>query len=460
MKANTDLDLLRSEMRRITTDIIRMVHRRMQLSKRIGEIKARFNIEVTDEGAEEDIRRSVTSLSSLIGMDPDSASKLLNILLIESVRVQEEQQPNNRQTHLGIFTKAKEMEATGKKIIHMEVGEPDFPPPRAVRDAMVRAYNSGHYHYTETAGISKLRQGIAKAIGYNTAERNIFVTPGARFGVFATIMSLVRPGDEVILIEPAWPAYRECTDFVGAKSRILRTNLAQNWTPDMQSLEALVTNNTKMIIINSPNNPTGKVLDGKTLEKVVGLAKDHNMYVLSDEVYSAYVYSQFSSILQHEYDKKIFLSSFSKSHAMTGFRVGFVISSKDILTKIGRVQALAMTSVSEPMQYSALAALREDNSHNVTKIKSRLDLIMDTLRLYSVPFYRPDGGLYVFPKINGDFTGRDLDLVERLLGAGVAIAPGSGFGESYYGFIRISACQPSKALLRGLSILINALSSR
>ena len=426
----------------------------MQISERIGEIKSKLNVDVTDEKVEQDVRNSVLRLAKEIGMDAEFSGKLLNVMLTESVKLQQRQQFTPRQTHLGIFMKAKQLEAAGKKIIHMEVGEPDYHPPRDVKSALIKSYESNRYHYTETKGILKLRQAIANKVQNSTKEDQVIITPGARFAVFSAFASLLGIGDEVISIEPAWPAYRECADFVGAKINLLKTTLEQQWIPNLRTLSSMINANTKMIVMNYPNNPTGKVLDEKITEKIVSLAKDNNMYLLSDEVYSDYTFNGFKSILEYDYDKSIMISSFSKGHAMTGFRVGYAIASKDIVDKMARIQATALTSVAEPMQHCAFAALKgNDPYQNKKKMKKRLDLICSRLRKISFRFFEPEGGMYVYPKFKNDIEDDDVAIVERLLDLGVAVAPGSGFGDSYRRFIRISGCQPEGILEQGLDRL-------
>ena len=448
-----EINRLRSEIRDITEKIMYEVHNRMQISKRIGEIKSKLNVDVTDEKVEQDIRKSISKLAKEIGMDAEFSGKLLSIILTESVKLQQRQQygSSQRQTHLGIFMKAKQLEATGKKVIHMEVGEPDYPPPNNVKSALIKSYESSHYHYTDTKGILKLRQAVANKVQNNTKEDQVIITAGARFAVFSAFVSLLRIGDEIISIEPAWPAYRECADFVGVKTNLLKTTLEQEWNPDVQTLGNMINTSTKMIVINYPNNPTGKVLEDKILEKIVSLAKDNNMYLLSDEVYSDYAFTGFKSVLEYGYDKSIMISSFSKGYAMTGFRVGYAIANTDIVDKMAKVQATALTSVAEPMQYCALTALEgNDPSKNKKIMKKRLDLVCNRLRKISFSFFEPEGGMYVYPKFKNEVLDDDVTIVERLLDLGVAVAPGSGFGDSYRRFIRISGCQSENVLQQGL----------
>src|SRR5919198_2484407 len=360
---NEDLELLRDKVRDVTTQIICNVQHRIELAKKIGEIKSRLGIDIRDEKVEQEVRMRVMLLANEIGMSGEFALQLLNILLAESENVQVEEHPQNavqKQTHISIFAKAKQLEASGKKIIHMEVGEPDYSPPAIVGTALAESFRLQQYHYTDTYGIPELRQAVAQNEGGGISRDQVIVTPGGRFAVFSAISSLVRAGQELIVIEPAWPAYKECADFVGARTRELSTTLENKWLPDTTQLEDMINLSTKMIILNYPNNPTGKVLDSKTMERIVLIAKDHALYLLSDEVYADYVFSEFNSIRKYGYDKSILVGSFSKRYAMTGFRVGYSIANKDIISKMAKVQAVGITSVAEPVQQAALAALGED----------------------------------------------------------------------------------------------------
>ena len=452
-----DLDILRDKVRGVTIRIMRAVQERMELAGKIGEVKSRLGIDIKDEKVENDIRMTVMSLAEEIGMSTEFALQLLNVLLGESEQVQvqnSEQRVVEKQTHLSIFSKARQLEASGKKIIHMEVGEPDYSAPARVGAALADSFEMKHYHYTDTQGIAKLRDAIATKEGGGISRDQVVVTPGGRFAVFSAITSLLRAGQEMIVIEPAWPAYKECADFVGARTKILRTTIENKWIPDTKQMERMINSSTKMIVLNYPNNPTGKVLDHKTMEKIVLLAKDHGLYLLSDEVYADYVFGEFTSIREYDYANSIVIGSFSKRYAMTGFRVGYGIANKDIISKMARVQAVAITSVAEPMQRAALAALEVDPSENVQLMKTRLDYVCSKLTKMSLRYIEPDGAMYVYPELpNGD----DLTIIERLLEKGVAIAPGTGFGDAYKRYVRISACQPEKTLEKGLDVIASVI---
>ena len=460
-KRNEELSNLRAEILDITLDIITKAHKRMKLSEQIGTIKGNLNIEIEDEKVEQEVRRSVIELSHALGVDPAFSGRLLNMLLMESIRLQQMQHKkigNNPMlaTHLSVFMKAKEMESLGKKIIHLEVGEPDYSPPRQIRNALIQSYNKKRYHYTDPRGLLKLRQAIAKKVGHGIYQDEVIVTTGGRFALFSAILSILRPGEEVISIEPSWPAYREFVDFAGGKVKTLGTTLENNWTPDTRQLEEMIGHHTKIIVLNYPNNPTGKILEEKDMTRIVSLAQDSGLFVISDEVYSEYAFKGFTSLNHFEYDKSTVVSSFSKSCAMTGFRVGYGIADKEILSRMARIQAIALTSVAEPMQYAALSAIDYDPARNVKLIKERLDLISEKLTGMSLDFVSPDGAMYVFPRIKG-LIQNDMTLVNKLLDLGVAVAPGSGFGQDYTQFIRISACQPKKLLARGLDAINSVL---
>ena len=452
-----DLDILRDKVRGVTIQIMRAVQERIELAGKIGEVKSRLGIDIKDEKVENDIRMTVMSLAEEIGMSTEFALQLLNVLLAESEQVQvqnSEQRVVEKQTHLSIFSKARQLEASGKKIIHMEVGEPDYSAPARVGAALADSFEMKHYHYTDTQGIAKLRDAIATKEGGGISRDQVVVTPGGRFAVFSAITSLLRAGQEMIVIEPAWPAYKECADFVGARTKILRTTIENKWIPDTKQMERMINSSTKMIVLNYPNNPTGKVLDHKIMEKIVLLAKDHGLYLLSDEVYADYVFGEFTSIREYDYAKSIVIGSFSKRYAMTGFRVGYGIANKDIISKMARVQAVAITSVAEPMQRAALAALEVDPSENVQLMKTRLDYVCSKLKKMSLRYIEPEGAMYVYPELpNGD----DLTIIERLLEKGVAIAPGTGFGDAYKRYVRISACQPEKTLEKGLDVIASVI---
>ena len=449
----SDINELRNEMDAVTLEMINLLKTRTDIAKQIGEVKKSIGKGVADEEREENLRRKIMKVTQEIGLDEALASKFLNFLLNESIKVQSE----NKQTHLSIFLKAKALEQEGKKIIHMEVGEPDFLPPEIVKKSLSKVFDEGFMKYGQAKGMPKFREALAKYVSqkFNAqiTQENIIVSPGARFSIFSAISTLLNPGDEMIVIEPAWPAYKDCALNSGIKVRTINTTLEKKWEPSVEEIKNIINSNTKMIVLNYPNNPTGKILPEKLQDDIINLAKENDLYVLSDEIYSQYAKTNWKSILSYNYEKSIVTQSFSKSHAMTGFRVGYAITSKKIIEKMVKLEALCLTNVSEPIQYVAMKALESDTSSNSKLIQNRLDMLTEKANEMGLKFMIPDGAMYIFAKIDQkDFDG--VEFANNSLEKGIAIAPGEGFG-NYKNFIRISACQDEKTLMEGMHILGN-----
>ncbi len=435
----------------VTLQMIRLLKDRTNIAKEIGEVKKNIGKGVTDETREDNLRGKVISLCQEIGLDEKIATKFLNFLLNESVKVQS----SNKQTHLSIFLKAKELEQQGKKIIHMEVGEPDFLPPTIVKEALEEVYDKGFLKYGQAKGMPIFREALAsyvnKKFNTNVFQENIIVSPGARFSIFTAITTLLNPGDEMIVIEPAWPAYKDCALNSGIKVRTINTSFENKWEPSIEQIQKTINPNTKMIVLNYPNNPTGKILPEKIQDQIIEIAKKNNLYVLSDEIYSEYVKSNWKSVLSYNYEKSIVTQSFSKSHAMTGFRIGYAIADENIIEKMAKLEALCLTNVSEPIQYIAMKALEADTSNNNKTVQSRLDVLIQKANEMNLDIVVPDGAMYIFARVNKEgFDG--VHFANSTLEKGLAVAPGEGFGD-YKNFIRISACQDEKTLIEGMNIL-------
>ena len=457
-KKMSDINELRNEMDAVTLEMINLLKTRTDIAKQIGEVKKSIGKGIADEEREENLRKKIMKVTQEIGLDETLAAKFLNFLLNESIKVQTE----NKQTHLSIFLKAKSLEQKGKKIVHMEVGEPDFTPPEIVKKSLSEVFDEGFMKYGQARGMPKFREALAKYVSekFNAevTQENIIVSPGARFSIFSAITTLLNPGDEMIVIEPAWPAYKDCALNSGIKIRTINTTLEKKWEPSIEEIKNTINSNTKMIVLNYPNNPTGKILPEKLQDAIIDLAKENNLYVLSDEIYSQYAKTNWKSILSYNYEKSIITQSFSKSHAMTGFRIGYAITSKEIIEKMVKLEALCLTNVSEPIQYVAMKALESDTSNNSKLIQNRLDKLSDKAKEMGLEFMIPDGAMYIFAKINQkDFDG--VEFANNSLEKGLAVAPGEGFG-NYKNFIRISACQDEKTLMEGMHILGNIMSEK
>ena len=446
----TELEELRKKIEEITVEMLSLLKTRTEIVQEIGKIKNEQGMSVQNESREDDLRELIKNECKKIGFDENTALKFLNFVLNESVKVQSAES----KTHLAIFLKAKELEQQGKKIIHMEVGEPDFQPPSSVKESLSQVYEKGFGKYGPTKGIPEFREKISKFVNKRFDAKinseNIMVTPGARFGVFLSITTLLAPGDEIIVVEPAWPAYRQCAINAGIKVRSIKTTLENRWEPKIDEIEGCINDNTKMIVLNYPNNPTGKILPKALQDQIVSISKKHNLYILSDEIYSNYSNGEWRSILSYDYDKTIVTQSFSKSHSMTGYRIGYVISDQDIIEKMAKLQALCLTNVSEPIQYTAMKSLEDDVSNNVKIMNERLTKLKEICKEMKLEFVAPDGAMYVFARTKNPINASELS--DELLNHGLAIAPGIGFGD-YNEFFRISACLDTKMLIEGMDIL-------
>jgi len=460
----SDIEEHRKKIEEITLEMIKLLKTRTDIAKQIGDAKASLGMTVTDEEREDALRTQVSKLCKEIDLDQSTALKFLNLLLNESVKVQSD----NKQTHLSVFLKAKALEEEGKKIIHLEVGEPDFKPPLSVKTALEEVYDKGYGKYGPAKGITELRRRLAEwtnaqfedYVTLNLDQENIMICPGARFAVYLAITTLLNPGDEIIVIEPSWPAYKDCALNAGIKVRTIKTTLETRWEPSIDQIKNAVNENTKMIVLNYPNNPTGKILSDELLDSIIQTAKKHDLYVLSDEIYSEYTLGPgagvdvqkfgHTSVLKFGYKKSIITESFSKWKAMTGYRIGYAIAESSIIDKMSKLQALSLTNVSEPIQYVALQALKVDTSRFGSMIASRQETLCSLAEDTGLEFIEPDGAMYLFAKTkykNFDAT----KFSEKLLEYGVAIAPGEGFGD-YKEFFRITAIDETR-LKEGMIIL-------
>ena len=446
----TELEKLREKIEEITLEMLSLLKIRTDIAQEIGKIKNQQGMSVSNESRENELRELVKKRCQEIELDSNVALKFLNFLLNESVKVQS----SESNTHLAIFLKAKELEQQGKKIIHLEVGEPDFEPPISVKQSLSEVYDKGFGNYGPAKGLPEFRKELANFANQNFDAKinleNVMVTPGARFGVFLSITTLLDPSDEIIIIEPAWPAYRQCAINAGIKVRSVKTTLENNWEPKIDEISSCINDNTKMIVINYPNNPTGKILPKVLQSHIVDIAKKHDLYILSDEIYSNYSNEEWTSILSYNYEKSIITQSFSKSHSMTGYRIGFLMSNQKIVERLVKLQALCLTNVSEPIQYTAMMSLEDDVTDNVKIMNERLVKLGEICKEMKLEFIKPDGGMYVFARTKNPINSSELS--DELLNHGVAIAPGIGFGD-YNEFFRISACLDTKTLIQGMDIL-------
>jgi aspartate aminotransferase len=456
-----DINNLRKEIEEVTTEIFQLIGKRLALAQKIAESKMKKGLPVEDVDAERRLKEIISKKCEAYGVDLDFGLRLLNMLIEESKSIQKDMIKKTDEkavfsTPYEVFAEAKKLERMGKRLIHLEVGEPDFGPPESVKEAVADALKSGYAHYTETAGIPQLREKIASVNNElyhaDISPEQVIVTPGGRYAVYLGIASILSPGDEAIVFEPAWPAYKDCVRAVQAKAVVVPSRLENGWEPDLDVFAEHVNRLTKLVILNSPNNPTGKVFGEGVLRHIVEVANEKGIYIMSDEVYSNFAFKPFKSILEFPDCKHIFVDSFSKTFGMTGFRVGYTISDTETVKKMVKIQNLCLTSVPEFVQYAAIKALdcKEDAKKYAKTVEDRIVFLCNALDKIPVSYHKPDGGFYVFPKLR-DENMDTQNFVKRLLTEkGVCVTPGTAFGEEYKNFFRVIACQPKNLLLEAV----------
>ena len=345
--------------------------------------------------------------------------------------------------------RARALEAQGRSVVHLEIGEPDFDTPENVREAAKRAIDDGRTHYPPFPGIPELRSAIAadSALrrGFAPDPANVYVTVGGKGVMYYAILALVDPGDEVIVPDPGYPIYESVTRFVGGTAVPIAIRQENNFRLDPDELASLVTPRTKLIVINSPANPTGGVLTREDLERIAAIAIEHDLVVLSDEIYSRILYTgEHTSIaaLPGMAERTIVLDGFSKTWAMTGWRLGYGIVPGWLNHGFGRLIINSVSGATTFAQVGAVEAIagpQDAVDMMVAEFKARRDLVVDGLNaLPGVTCLRPEGAFYVFPEISGTgLTG--AELADKLLNeAGVSVLAGTAFGQVGANHIRLS----------------------
>jgi aspartate aminotransferase len=349
-----------------------------------------------------------------------------------------------------VLARAKAMEATGRKVIHLEIGEPDFPTADHIVEAAVEALRNGQTHYVPAPGVPPLREAVAAFLERTGRMRitpdRVIVTPGAKPIMFFTIMALCGEGDEVLYPDPSFPMYESITAFAGATPVPIPLREENQFRIDTDELARLVTPRTKLLIINSPHNPCGSALTRADCEAIAEIALRHNLTVLSDEVYWAIKYGDepHASVLDVEgmADRTILLDGWSKTFAMTGWRLGFGVFPPALVEPVTRLVINSVSCTSAFSQYAAAAALGgpwEPVERMVEEFRRRRSVIVAGLNdIPGITCLEPQGAFYVFPNITG--TGlTSSELAGRLLDdAGIAALSGTAFGRYGEGYLRFS----------------------
>lgn len=357
---------------------------------------------------------------------------------------------------MDIFLRAKELEKSGKDVIHFDAGEPDYEPPNKVIEATKSALSQGKARYTESGGLVQAKLAISEHLEDkyhdSISPDRILITAGGRLALYYSFSTLPSKS-KVGIISPDWPAYKDLATLLGFRVQFFKTDLEDNWTLD---LDALKKSDCNVLVLNYPNNPTGKVLDRSTFEELVSIAAKRDMTIISDEVYSSFIFNdqkQFKSILETSGIKYIFVTSLSKDYAMTGYRAAYAVSDQKTVATMSRLNGLIMTSAPEFVQYAIIAAMDCNDyvREKVSLIKRRRDVALNALKSkLNVDIYAPDGSMYLFPRIpNRKFDSEKfaLDLLDKKF---VSISPGTTFGTQYNNYFRMTLLQDEKRIDEGI----------
>jgi aspartate/methionine/tyrosine aminotransferase len=365
------------------------------------------------------------------------------------------------ETAFEVLNKARALERQGKSIIHLEIGEPDFDTPANVVEAAVDALHKGWTHYGPSAGLPELRQTIADYVsrtrGVKVASEEVVVVPGGKPIIFFTILALIDEGDEVIYPNPGFPIYESMIHYVGGRALPIHLREERDFSVDVDELAALITDRTKLIILNSPQNPTGGVMQRREVEQVAEVIGDRNILVLSDEIYSRLLYEgEHFSIMSVPgmQERTILLDGFSKTYAMTGWRMGYGVMRPDLAAHITRLATNSTSCTASFTQIAGIEALRGDQSsvdHMCAEFKRRREVFVAGLnKIKGFSCRMPKGAFYVFPNITK--TGwKSKPLADALLDqAGVAALSGTAFGDFGEGYLRFSVANSLENLQQAL----------
>ncbi|MFP3290177.1 MAG: pyridoxal phosphate-dependent aminotransferase [Nitrososphaeria archaeon] len=354
--------------------------------------------------------------------------------------------------------KANEMISKGIKVFKLDVGEPDFQTPKKIIEAAYNAMLKGFTHYAPSSGIPQLRQAIAER--YSVTQSNVMVTPGSKQGIFYALYSIINPGEEVLILNPSWSSYKQIIKLSGGVPVEIDTD--ESFTPDIDLIKKKISKKTKAIIVNSPNNPTGAVYGDKTVKDLSQLAIENGLFIISDEIYDRLVYEgefvSFRKYMKYE-DGLILINGFSKAYAMTGWRLGYIIASPEIIKQMAKLQGHTATSPTTFAQVAAVTALKEceeDVRSMVNEFAERRKIIIEMLDKKGLKYVRPEGAFYFFVDL-GNYI-KNVDPAEYLLEkAKVSVTSGLGFGDDYSSYVRISYATSRETIISGIANIFNAI---
>jgi len=358
---------------------------------------------------------------------------------------------------LSVFARAKELEAQGRSIIHLELGEPDFHPGQSVIDSVAKALAEGKDRYCAVVGVPALREEIAAYLertrSIQVSAENIVVAPGCKIALFQSMMALLEPGDEVLYPDPGFPGYPSITRGLGAVPVPFTLSARNGLQPDPDEIASKITARTRMLLTNSPGNPTGTVYTDAVQRALAELSVKHDLWVLSDEIYARIIYGgEYMSMLRYPgmRERTLIIDGFSKSFAMTGWRLGYSVAPPDVAKALAMMAVNTYTCVAEFAQYAAIDALRDREANTPRMVgefaRRREQFARDLNRVPGFRCHPPEGAFYAWVDITG--TGMSAEELCQILleDAGVAVIPGAGFGPAGKDFIRFSFASSMETL--------------
>jgi aspartate/methionine/tyrosine aminotransferase len=383
-----------------------------------------------------------------------------------AIRFAERMQNLGTEGAFEVLAHAKQLEAQGRTIRHLEIGEPDFGTPDNIVEAAVSAINAGYTHYTPASGILEVREAVADFVterrGIEVDARDVVLVPGTKNAIHFTLLACVEPGEEVIVPDPGYPAYESLARFVGGVPVPIRLREDRGFRMDLDELASLVTPRTRVLIINTPQNPTGGVLTAEDIEFIADLVRERDLVLISDEIYSQIVYGfeHVSPLAQPGMrERTVLIDGLSKAYAMCGWRLGFAVAPRELAQKMDALMINTSSCAAAFTQMATIEALQAPDSDRsvhtmVAEFQRRRDLVVEALN--NIPGFRcvlPQGAFYAFPNITG--TGlNEVELAHRLLDeAGVALLPGTAFGAGGAGFLRLAYTQSVDTLEAALTTI-------
>jgi aspartate aminotransferase len=371
---------------------------------------------------------------------------------------------------LSVYARAKELEREGRSIIHLELGEPDFHPSASVNDALKRALDEGKDRYCTVAGVPALREAIAKYLhetrNLNVSPDNIVIAPGCKIALFMAMLALIDPGDEVLYPDPGFPGYPSITLGLGGIPVPFKLSERNHFQPDPDEIAAKITPGSKILITNSPGNPTGTVYTDEVQRRLAELAVKHDLLVLSDEIYARIIYGgEYVSLMNYPgmQERTLIIDGFSKSFAMTGWRLGYTVAPPRVVPALQMLAVNSYTCVAEFSQYAAIEALKDREGATPRMVgefaKRREQFIRDLNRVPGFRCTAPEGAFYAW--VNIKETGMSAEDLCRILleEAGVAAIPGAAFGAAGADFLRFSFASSTATLQEAVERILRVSTS-